>query len=695
MTSQSWPSFDENLRIKLQKEFEPTNDWATGDEKSVLAECYSKLQKCVYETVKEVVPEKTWIKKNGRVVSEATKELFEKRAQEFQKQKPTAKRRRNWNKTIRTACRNDYRKWVSIWVQKIERADNQGDTKAIFQGVNALSDNNKQGGNQTRPTMHLEEVIDKKTLKKKLVASERIDGPEELAQVWHEFLEKKFSKTELERLRTEFELLPDTGEQGALTREEFETALKSLKNGKAPGADSIPAEVWKNSKVASDALFEFLREVWNKEEVPDNLIVCVFVMIYKNKGLQSDCSKYRAIGLLNHAYKVMSIILLRRLVEECADFFSEWQAGFRSKRGCRDNLLLLRVLYDQVIKNNKKCVVTFIDYSAAFDSISHKFMDKTLAAAGASNKSRSVFRAIYRAAAGKARVKSTDGKYIFSKSFQINRGVIQGDIISPTLFILALDQLVQSVDKSGQGVKCGNILKLRVLGYADDAALMEEQMEEMTERLTKLADASLADADMEVNMTKTFSQHVHERDEVTVTKDEAREVESKYEHECNFCPRRFKTLRGMRIHRASCQHNYGTTDETYELEQILNVFGHVHTRWFLVKWKGHDKPEWERGHLLTRDGCGDSIKEFWVRTGKNPAKNFYDDSRGKHRCTVCAKEYSRSQDLKAHRTRARYHDEKTHKVTATAKRDAKLEKRKDMQKRLPRVKWGDREAKNA
>ena len=134
--------------------------------------------------------------------------------------------------------------------------------------------------------------------------------------------------------------------------------------------------------------------------MPTNLTVCIFVMVYKKKGSRHDCSKYRAIGLLNHAYKVMSVVLLRRIAKECTDFFSDWQAGFRAKRGCRDNILLLRVLYDQVINRNEACIVTYIDYTSAFDSVSHKFMDATLAAAGASAKSRAIFRAIYSASAG-------------------------------------------------------------------------------------------------------------------------------------------------------------------------------------------------------------------------------------------------------------------------------------------------------
>ena len=116
-------------------------------------------------------------------------------------------------------------------------------------------------------------------------------------------------------IRKKFEELPETCESESLTRKEFDDALKCLKNGKATGrqgtgADSIPAEVWKNFSVVSDVLFEFLKEVWNKEELSEKLIIYIFVMIYKKKGMQSECLKYRTIDLLNHTYKVMSIVLL-------------------------------------------------------------------------------------------------------------------------------------------------------------------------------------------------------------------------------------------------------------------------------------------------------------------------------------------------------------------------------------------------
>ena len=59
--------------------------------------------------------------------------------------------------------------------------------------------------------------------------------------------------------------------------------------------------------------------------------------------------------------------------------------------------------------------------------------------AGASRKTRVIFSAIYAAAEGTARVKGLNGNHVYSASFKVRRGVIQGDIISPIFFILVME----------------------------------------------------------------------------------------------------------------------------------------------------------------------------------------------------------------------------------------------------------------
>ena len=75
--------------------------------------------------------------------------------------------------------------------------------------------------------------------------------------------------------------------------------------------------------------------------------------------------------------------------------------------------------------------------------------------------------------------------------------------MSPVLFILALDHIIQEFDKRAEGIKCGK-LTLTTFGYADDVALVERTVQKMTNRLTDVADASEAEADMTVRMDKTF-----------------------------------------------------------------------------------------------------------------------------------------------------------------------------------------------
>ena len=71
-------------------------------------------------------------------------------------------------------------------------------------------------------------------------------------------------------------------------------------------------------------------------------------------------------------------------------------------------------------------------------------------------------------------VPEADGKQVRCESFQIDRGVLQGDITSPLFFILALELLLTRHDTPtpGSGVSLADTL-IRLLGYADDVVVAE------------------------------------------------------------------------------------------------------------------------------------------------------------------------------------------------------------------------------
>ena len=116
---------------------------------------------------------------------------------------------------------------------------------------------------------------------------------------------------------------------------------RALRKAKALGVDEIPCEAFRDEGPLRDALFELIRTIWRQEDIPKDMVLGLFVMIYKGKGSSDDMTKYRCICLLNHAYKLVSTILLRRLAKECEHYLPESQAGFRRFRGCQDNIWLI------------------------------------------------------------------------------------------------------------------------------------------------------------------------------------------------------------------------------------------------------------------------------------------------------------------------------------------------------------------
>ena len=81
--------------------------------------------------------------------------------------------------------------------------------------------------------------------------------------------------------------------------------------------------------------------------------------------------------------------------------------------------MMLRTLIEDMLEQGERLVATFVDYSAAFDSVSHKFIHTVIADAGASAKSRSIFRSIYQATSAMTGVTDTDDRYVQSRPFPI------------------------------------------------------------------------------------------------------------------------------------------------------------------------------------------------------------------------------------------------------------------------------------
>ena len=102
--------------------------------------------------------------------------------------------------------------------------------------------------------------------------------------------------------------------------------------------------------------------------------------------------------MINHARKLMAMILLMNLQEETGAFIPESYNGFRAGRSTDDTLTALLLGMTYLKEMGYEVMLLFLDLEGAFDKCSWRGIDTAMDAAGASAKSRAMFRTLYRTA---------------------------------------------------------------------------------------------------------------------------------------------------------------------------------------------------------------------------------------------------------------------------------------------------------
>ena len=316
--------------------------------------------------------------------------------------------------------------------------------------------------------------------------------------------------------------------------------------------------------------------------------------------------------------------------------------------------------------------------------MSHKFIDEALRQAGASNKTRSMFRAIYRSATARTAVEGIDGATILSDEFQINRGVVQGDITSPWYFILALELILRTHDTHrDKGVMLAGH-NIHSLGYADDAALTDNKLAVATERVTAIAVGSKQDADMEINVAKTEVMHVCHQDAAPKTTNAEAIKVCKYKCTHPECRKVFKNKHGLKCHMGKCRWT-----NNFVMDRILAVKGAPGSkeRRFKVRWEkyGEEDDTWEPHENLPPQAVKIFLKQNDMYDYNWPLEA---------RCQFCDKPCKSAHGAKIH-SRKCLHRPDPQSFTGTCAdrcvKDAKMDK---AQKFKPKVKCEGKDLEN-
>lgn len=207
----------------------------------------------------------------------------------------------------------------------------------------------------------------------------------------------------------------------------------------------------------------------------------IIVPFYKGKGDKGDCKNYRGISLLSIPRKVYGRILIDRVRTMTEHMIGEEQCGFRSGRGCVDQVFALRQLSEKHLSIGKCLNVAYMALEKAYDRIDRNAMWRVLGMYGVYGRLLQGVKSFYTESEACVRVCRKEGKW-----FGVKVGLQQGCVMSPWLFNVFMDGVMREVRENVDDVgvqmcdeRNGTDWSIDWLMFADDTALVGDSDEKL------------------------------------------------------------------------------------------------------------------------------------------------------------------------------------------------------------------------
>ena len=225
-------------------------------------------------------------------------------------------------------------------------------------------------------------------------------------------------------------------ESAPFTTTEIRAALRTSRNDTSPGLDDIPNRVLKIPELegeVTDMLNRHSKALNNDNTIPDDWRKSVIVCIPK-KGNSTALDNQRGIAKTCSSAKLFNKVLLSRLKPIIDPQLSQCQSGFRAGRSTTEQLMALRCVIDTCRVTNMTASLVFVDFRKAFDTLHKSSIPVILSQYNVPNYLISDITQMYSDTS--ACVSTELGPTEWFKTTSV---VLQGDTLSPDLFIVLLD----------------------------------------------------------------------------------------------------------------------------------------------------------------------------------------------------------------------------------------------------------------